>query len=909
MPRRAKFFLDWFRPTRLTNLRTKMTNRFTLAGLVGGHESSGVRDLEELANTGLDLLNRSRTKPHNDLVPDQERELGTDLILASIPEYASNRNGSRTFKRAFDSLLGRRELAAANLLIQEWSEADPDDILLAISRSSIALVRHEFELAVEEAYEAINLAPSSKDAHRQLARSLRSVSRWSDAEVALRDSLDFGSEDPSVSQELAQVEAELNFEVAFPRKSAVIREVEVLPPDFRVSDLELLLQEDGEMEDFLISSLGIADLVISKLLSKPLLPSGSAFVFARRPGGSPSAAESGWIFFGRAVAEFLVRCSPARETRVRDDLIRNYRGAGVTCRISESYEANRLDASTPTYPLELITARAESLLGSSSVRSLRRQLKKTNKPVMILVPEDWEQIGPKVELLDVNLIVLVPSGYCRLFVSEGQDRIYDSHKWLEFASSVVLVDTEDEEWFEDNLGVALPVHKNYIDGVDSSLRVAESSICVAVGAGIGNLLFSTPLIKALHELTGCPVDVVLNSPIQQAVQLFGESTSVNMVTTSATPRKVQFNKVFVTSSFGKTPFGLRSNELVSQRAMFDFYSETQSRNEAVFAFFGAERLFPNLTPADSLHNSMFVRNFSPSSQDGPNPGRIVGVSSSQKGGLWANRAWHGFPGLVAELRALGLDVRSFGLPEDVVPGSKDETSRSLRSSVRRMSACQSFICTDGGVFHIFDALGVPGLAIFGPTADIKNGPLNPRVSKFRSSISCSPCQFHEGFTRCTFAACMAEISVCEIRDVFVSLRAEGFLPVETVERLSTRRSSFRLASHDFWRLFEQIEINLPETVRLVETSLKYDRVHRARLICDAGLARWPASRELLVLRAQVAVDEGDWGLAFQMKGEFGVKECAEADWSRVAEAADALRTNEQGQIPILRPGVATQPAD
>jgi len=51
-----------------------------------------------------------------------------------------------------------------------------------------------------------------------------------------------------------------------------------------------------------------------------------------------------------------------------------------------------------------------------------------------------------------------------------------------------------------------------------------------------------------------------------------------------------------------------------------------------------------------------------------------------------------------------------------------------------------FITNDSGPLHLASALGVPTLAIFGPTDPVKYGPLSPIKRVVRKNLSCSPCE-------------------------------------------------------------------------------------------------------------------------------------------------------------------------
>jgi ADP-heptose:LPS heptosyltransferase len=52
----------------------------------------------------------------------------------------------------------------------------------------------------------------------------------------------------------------------------------------------------------------------------------------------------------------------------------------------------------------------------------------------------------------------------------------------------------------------------------------------------------------------------------------------------------------------------------------------------------------------------------------------------------------------------------------------------------------AILSTDTGCYHIADALGTPGIVLFGATLVSKNGPLNNNLKIIRSPLSCAPCQ-------------------------------------------------------------------------------------------------------------------------------------------------------------------------
>jgi heptosyltransferase-2 len=55
------------------------------------------------------------------------------------------------------------------------------------------------------------------------------------------------------------------------------------------------------------------------------------------------------------------------------------------------------------------------------------------------------------------------------------------------------------------------------------------------------------------------------------------------------------------------------------------------------------------------------------------------------------------------------------------------------------AACQVYLTNDSGAMHVASALGVPTVAIFGPTDDSTTGPTGPLARILREPVECSPC--------------------------------------------------------------------------------------------------------------------------------------------------------------------------
>jgi heptosyltransferase-3 len=78
-----------------------------------------------------------------------------------------------------------------------------------------------------------------------------------------------------------------------------------------------------------------------------------------------------------------------------------------------------------------------------------------------------------------------------------------------------------------------------------------------------------------------------------------------------------------------------------------------------------------------------------------------------------------------------------------------------------MEGCRLFIGNDSGISHMASALGIPTIAIFGPTDPRVWSPRGERVCVVRKEIPCSPCS-RERFLQCIDPECMKRIETVEV---------------------------------------------------------------------------------------------------------------------------------------------------
>jgi len=82
------------------------------------------------------------------------------------------------------------------------------------------------------------------------------------------------------------------------------------------------------------------------------------------------------------------------------------------------------------------------------------------------------------------------------------------------------------------------------------------------------------------------------------------------------------------------------------------------------------------------------------------------------------------------------------------------------------AACRLFLTNDSGAMHIASALGVPTVAVFGPTDEAATGPCGPLARVLREPVECSPCLLRE----CPIDhRCMTRVTVDRVAAVALEL--------------------------------------------------------------------------------------------------------------------------------------------
>jgi ADP-heptose:LPS heptosyltransferase len=88
-----------------------------------------------------------------------------------------------------------------------------------------------------------------------------------------------------------------------------------------------------------------------------------------------------------------------------------------------------------------------------------------------------------------------------------------------------------------------------------------------------------------------------------------------------------------------------------------------------------------------------------------------------------------------------------------------------------MEGCRLFIGNDSGITHMAAALGIPTIAIFGPSDHKIWFPKGEKVFVVRKELNCSPCS-EERFVQCKNLECLREVGVGDVLEGIRELKIQ-----------------------------------------------------------------------------------------------------------------------------------------
>jgi len=273
---------------------------------------------------------------------------------------------------------------------------------------------------------------------------------------------------------------------------------------------------------------------------------------------------------------------------------------------------------------------------------------------------------------------------------------------------------------------------------------------IHLAAGIGNVVFATPLLMAIDEL-GFTVDLRLSADYDATADLLGGWSILRRIFSNGDGNTIslrQYDAIipaippFYWSRFRRLYQGIPN--CVTRPPDHLFYENEQSYYLAFARALGY--------PAER-HPEIRLP-IGPSEDSRVSSGTVILAPGSKTGEMSAKR-WPGFQQLAAVLP----DVAVIGTADDLFAADGSQLvfgahvrnfagRLSLRETAELISSAGLVIANDNGLAHVATAVGTPVIILFGPTPDRSLGPLPAHVTVARCGLPCEPCWFGHRFAQC-----------------------------------------------------------------------------------------------------------------------------------------------------------------
>jgi len=317
---------------------------------------------------------------------------------------------------------------------------------------------------------------------------------------------------------------------------------------------------------------------------------------------------------------------------------------------------------------------------------------------------------------------------------------------------------------EDELKLGITSH-----GLSAAIAAVAKRVVVIIGAGLGNMIYAGSMLRWLSEKMRVPLDLVIHNRFDDAVSLFARAPWLKAVYPGfeyLTGRRYDLMVSAITAGALQPPFTADRTLRINQER--DYNIEGRFIHETRLNFLGLEQLFDEDPTLLLELPALFIRDIAYHYPED----RVIGVANGKKAAAWAKREWPHMEELVARLKDEGWELRSFGLPDEYVPGAQDLTGLPMREVLDEIAKCSFFIGHDGGICHMAEAVGVPTIWLFGPTGSVKNGPFYGHSRALLSMRACGPCLYKADWLRCNQPACMQDITVEQVVQALSILHAE-----------------------------------------------------------------------------------------------------------------------------------------
>ena len=286
----------------------------------------------------------------------------------------------------------------------------------------------------------------------------------------------------------------------------------------------------------------------------------------------------------------------------------------------------------------------------------------------------------------------------------------------------------------------------------------ETKVLVVMNAGIGNAVEATPLVQAIRSIWPRS-EITIYPP---SGDLFDDWCVVDHVAKSADDLNGKsFTHTFVTWVSRISECG-NCCDLGKLHRVEHLLGKVFSKPELKYNLASIRRLgYKGLTPP------LYVSIRKPENTIPSSPPQILLIPGSKPQRMWRNKLWPYFGELTEVLLKEHETARVFflGTREDQVPSVVFRSPRvidlrdrlTLRETAWVLRHANLAIGNDCGPMHIADAVQTPSIIIFGPTCELKNGPMYKSIVA-TNAFTCAPCQYNGDLLSCENPVCMTELS-------------------------------------------------------------------------------------------------------------------------------------------------------
>jgi ADP-heptose:LPS heptosyltransferase len=263
-------------------------------------------------------------------------------------------------------------------------------------------------------------------------------------------------------------------------------------------------------------------------------------------------------------------------------------------------------------------------------------------------------------------------------------------------------------------------------------------ILFVTGGGIGNIIQSTPCIKAIAA-EGHIVDLKLYC---------NTSTDIDLTELFSIPH---VRHVFIDQQ-PKEHYDYELRGLFIPGKVHNAKSRIKSRIHYAQhipeseVYYDLAKQLGIKTPMEDCE--VFI------GEDGPKPHHsdTIAIYPGSKHN-WAMKRWDKYDELTKCFKHVAVvgtseDINSHGNPTWITkPWNWPKNVTFIQDTIQHVAHfiahCKFFVGNDGGLAHVSAATGIPTFILFGPSSDVKNKPKSKNSHVIAIQLPCRPCQFKE----------------------------------------------------------------------------------------------------------------------------------------------------------------------